>query len=340
MEYKHGGDVFEREVSLDFSININPLGMPFEIAEAMKSAVCTADIYPDYKSRKLTALLANKHKVSAGQIVVGNGASELIFAIARMGLKTATVISPTFSEYKSSLETAGVRVSNCQMGESLRFEMADTEKIPPCDVCFICNPNNPTGKLVEREVLKVLSKKLLENGTILVIDECFIEFSKGESCDKILKDHPNIIIIRAFTKIYAMAGVRLGYLICGSVESAEKIKKQLPMWNVSHLAQKGGKVAIEKCGDFSHMLEIIKSGRKYLSESLENFGFKVYKSDANFILFETNFDLKTPLLSRGILIRDASDFVGLWKNTFRICVSTPDKNEILIENIKGIIKER
>ncbi len=337
--YKHGGDVFESAVKLDFSININPLGMPTEVAKAIKEAVDGADIYPDYKSRKLTTLLAKKHEICENQIVIGNGASEIILAIARMGRKTATIIEPTFSEYASSLEMAGVAVTSYQMGENLTFEMAAAEKISPCDICFICNPNNPTGKLVQMEVLKVLAKNLKANGGILVVDECFIEFTNGESCDKILNEHPNIIIIRAFTKIYAMAGVRLGYAVCGNAENAEKIKNQLPMWNVSHLAQKGGERAIEKCGDFSHMLEIVESGRKYLSENLENLGFKVFQSDANFILFVADFNLKTPLLERGILVRDASDFVGLSKNTFRICVSTADKNEILIENIKEIIKE-
>lgn len=338
--YKHGGDVFENAVKHDFSININPHGMPLEIAEAIKNAVAGADIYPDYKSRKLAMLIAKKHGTCENQIVIGNGASELILAIARMGAKTATVIQPTFSEYKSSLETAGVAVFDYQMGASLTFEMADVGEIPTCDICFICNPNNPTGKLVDVEVLKALAKHLEKNGGILVVDECFIELTNGESLDKILAVHSNIIIIRAFTKSYAMAGVRLGYLICGSSQNAEKIKGQLPMWNVSHLAQKGGEVAIEKCSDFSGMLETVKKGRKYLCESLENFGFEVYKSDANFILFKADFDLKTPLLQRGILIRDASNFSGLTKNTFRICVSTQDKNEILINNIKEIIKER
>lgn len=337
--YKHGGDVFENAVKHDFSININPHGMPLEIAEAIKNAVANADIYPDYKSRNLAMLLAKKHEICENQIVIGNGASELIFGVARMGVKTATVIQPTFSEYKSSLKTADVEVFDYQMNDSLTFGMADVSEIPPCDVCFICNPNNPTGKLVEVDVLQALASHLEKNGGILVVDECFIEFTNGESCDKILKDYENIIIIRAFTKIYAMAGVRLGYLLCGSAQNAEKIKKQLPMWNVSHLAQKGGEIAIEKCSNFADMLETVEKGRKYLSENLEILGFEVYKSDANFILFKADFNLKAPLLERGILIRDTSDFMGLSKNTLRICVSTQDKNEILINNIKEIIKK-
>ncbi len=339
MIYKHGGDVFESQIKLDFSININPLGMRGEIAAAISAAVCGADIYPDYKSRKLSALLAKKHGVSESQIVVGNGASELILAISRLGHKKAVIIQPTFSEYASSLETANVAVENFIMKESLQFCLDDVSKIPECDICYICNPNNPTGKLVARDVIEMLAKKQEKHGGILVVDECFIEFAAAKSCDEILIENPNIIIIRAFTKSYAMAGVRLGYTV-SSVSLAEKIKKQLPMWNVSHLAQKGGETAIQKCSDFGEMLEVVKSGRTYLEKSLEECGFKVYKSDANFILFKGDFDLKTPLQKRGILIRDASNFIGLCENTFRICVATADKNETLIKNIKEIISEK
>ncbi len=341
MQYKHGGDIFENPPKLDFSININPLGMPSEIANAIISAVATSDIYPDYKCRKLAVLLGKKHDVGENQIAIGNGASELISAISRLGFKNAVIIQPTFSEYAKSLEIANVKVENYIMGENLEFNIEDAKKIPPCDVCFLCNPNNPTGKFSSIETVKTLAKQMQSHGGILILDECFIEFvENAQSGVSLFGEFPNIIILRAFTKSYAMAGVRLGYAICSSQKLAEKIKTQLPMWNVSHLAQKAGETAIKSCGDFSKMLEVVKDGRKYLEVCLMFFGFKVYISDANFMLFECGFDLKTPLLEKGILIRDASDFVGLSKNTFRITVATKEKNKTLIKAIAEILNER
>ncbi len=341
MMYKHGGDVFEKNIQLDFSININPLGMPSEVATAIKNAVANADIYPDYKSRKLTRLLAKKHGVSEDSIVIGNGASELIFAISRLKmLKKAVVISPTFSEYAESLEKNGVDVFLYQLSENMEFSFEDIEKIPPCDIMFFCNPNNPTGKYTAREIVTALAKKTRDNGGILVCDECFLEFVKnGESVISDIENYPNIIALRAFTKSYAMAGVRLGYLVA-SEKLACEIKSHLPMWNVSSLAQAGGETAIEKCSDFGGMLEVVENGRRYLENCLLHFGFKVYISDCNFILFECRFDLKTPLLERGILIRDCENFENLSKNYYRICVATQDKNRILIKNIAEILAER
>ncbi len=339
MIYKHGGDVFENQIDLDFSININPLGMPSEVAKAIKNAVSTADIYPDFKARKLVAAISKKHAVKEECVVVGNGASELILAIARTGVKRGVIIQPTFSEYAESLAKAGVEFENFVMSGDLQFSLCDVGKIPACDICFLCSPNNPTGRLVRLDAVAKLAARLEKTGGVLVLDECFMDFAAGESCVSIFEKHPNIIAIRALTKSHAMAGVRLGYLLCGKEEYARKIKGQLPMWNVSHLAQRGGEAALDCC-DFADMLQVVESGRAYLSESLSGLGFEVYKSDANFILFKAGFDLKTPLLQRGILIRDAGNFVGLCENTFRICVSVKEKNEILIQNIKEIISER
>ncbi|MFI3167729.1 MAG: aminotransferase class I/II-fold pyridoxal phosphate-dependent enzyme [Bacillota bacterium] len=341
MQYKHGGDIFESTSLLDFSININPLGMPKEIATALVAAVAGADVYPDYKCRKLSGLLGAKHGVSESQIVIGNGASEIICAVSRLGFKTAVVIQPTFSEYKTALETSGVEVCDYIMGENLEFGVQDAKKIPQCDVCFLCNPNNPTGKFAGADAVRALATHLQSFGGTLVLDECFIDFvADGVSGIQLFETCKNIIIIRAFTKIFAMAGVRLGYAICSCENVAQSLQTQLPMWNVSHLAQKAGETAIEKCDDFGGMLEVVASGRRYLENSLLFFGFKVYISDANFILFETDFDLKTPLLAKGILIRDASNFVGLRKNMFRVCVATMEKNQSLIRAIVEVMIER
>ncbi len=341
MQYKHGGDIFEKAIEHDFSININPLGMPKAIADGIISAVSESEIYPDYKCRKLVSLLAKKHEICENQIVMGNGASELILAISRLNFKNAVIIQPTFSEYADCLLKNGVEVFNYVMDEKLEFNIEDAKKIPQCDVCFLCNPNNPTGKFANFEVVKTLAKRMDKFGGVLVLDECFIEFvENAKSGISLFEEFKNIIILRAFTKSYAMAGVRLGYAICGNEKLAEKIKNQLPMWNVSNLAQRAGEIAIRDCCDFKEMLEVVKSGRKYLEFCLMYFGFRVYIGDANFILFDCGFDLKTPLLQKGIMIRDASNFVGLADNMFRICVSTADKNKILIRKIAEVMAER
>lgn len=341
MQYNHGGDVFEKSVELDFSININPLGMPCAVAKAIAAAISGADIYPDYSCRDLKKSIAKAHGVEACKIVCGNGASELIMAISRLGYKKAAIVQPTFSEYESALQRSGVEIFNYVMDEKLEFNLWDVEKIPPCDVCFLCSPNNPTGKLVAIATIKALAKRLAVFGGVLVLDECFVDFvENSESFLQSILDFPNVIVIRALTKSHAMAGVRLGYVVCGSEKTADRIQEQLPMWNVSHLAQKAGIAAMEECSDFSAMLDVVKTGRNYLETCLLHLGFKVYISDCNFILFQCGFDLKSALLEKGILIRSASNFCGLGDNMFRICVSTMENNRILIRKIAEVLQLR
>ena len=219
----HGGDwagyraEFGRD-PLDFSANVSPLGLPEGVAKAITAALATADRYPDPLCRALREKLAVAEGVPAEWLLCGNGAADLIFRLALAAKpRTALVTAPTFAEYATALETAGCRVERHFLREENDF--AVTKDLlnavhPGTNMVFLCQPNNPTGQLAEPALVEALLRRCEAVGAVLAVDECFLDFlpeGEGLSAKHLLKNSKKLIILKAFTKLYGMAGVRLGY---------------------------------------------------------------------------------------------------------------------------------
>ncbi len=355
----HGGDIYSSEIKHDFSVNINPFGFFSRLSAFLHRDASVLKNYPDLKSDQLRKSLGKKYGVNPSRIVVGNGASEIILAAVRaVNPKKALVISPCFSGYLHALSsvsadgTKGIKPIFFPLEESEDFALTETkiaqlseliaEEKP--DMLFLCNPNNPNGKVCQKDSVAHLVALCRDTETAVLLDECFMELSgKSETCSLTFDDgiYPHLMIVNAFTKTYAVPGLRLGYCFCGSEKLAERIWRQLPEWNVSSPAQKIGIRLLEKSSSIPRDAYKISVQRRFLAERLSAMGLKVYPSDSNFLLFrsEKKINIKEKLLEKKILIRDCSDYVNLGEGFYRIAVRTHRENRILIKALEKILEK-
>ena len=235
MKEVHGGNIYKFNHKVyDFSANLNPLGMPEEVKYAIIENIDKYESYPDPFNRELTTAIGRFHGVSEDRICCGNGAADIIFRIPlALRPKEALIVSPTFSEYEEALGAADCKIRRHLLTEEKGFILDETVLYAideTVDMMFLCNPNNPTGIPVGKELVLSIAEKCRACGAVLVIDECFTEFLDEEESYSVMSEIaelPNVIVLKAFTKIYAMAGLRLGYCICGCSETAEKIRSML-----------------------------------------------------------------------------------------------------------------
>lgn len=352
VKYIHGGDIYKYDNKiLDFSANINPLGMPDTAKNAIINGIDKYETYPDYSSRQLRNALSIFYNFDADRIVCGNGAADLIFRIClALRPKKVLIPSPTFSEYEEAAKISGGVVHNHILIEQENFDV--TLKIiesidKDTDMVFLCSPNNPTGRAVDLRIIEAILIKLQENKGILVLDQCFVNFLLDEDeyfAINLLKKYDNLIILGAFTKIFAMAGLRLGYALFGSKDIAAKIENTLQPWAVSTVASEAGCAALSR--DFINKTkQYVKEQRDFLTNSLSDIGIRVFESQANYILIKSDQnildgDLADEALKHGVLIRKCSNFRGLSSSFFRIAVRTEEENKIFVEVLESVICER
>ena len=341
----HGGDVYGRPVTLDVSVNTNPLGPPPGVVRAVVDAAQLLDRYPDPHCRRLVAALADREGVPEEAILCGAGAAELIFSFcAALRPRTALELAPTFSEYAAALAAAGCRVARCALEEEQGFAL--TEKLleelerKSCEVVFLCNPNNPTGRLIPPALLESILALCERRGGWLFVDECFLELSdggRGTSLAPLLRPGRRLFLLRAFTKSYAMAGLRLGYCLCGEGALLERMGRQTQPWNVSVPAQAAGLAALGEEAYLRESRALIQSERRYLREGLEALGLTVCSSQANYLLVKSPAELSGPLLDRGILIRDCANYRGLGPGWYRTAVRRREENRTLLNALGEIL---
>ena len=338
----HGGDVTDRCSFLDFSANINPLGMPEQVLAAAVSGISECSRYPDPYFRKLREKLSVYESISPENIVCGNGAADIIFRLVHaFRPERAVICIPSFSEYRYALEEVNCQISEHTIRASEDF-MLNEEILDllnkDTDMLFLCTPNNPTGKLIPPDLLRRISEKCLEKNIILICDECFMPFT-GASSDHSLRScfNENCIVLKAFTKLFAMPGLRLGYALCGSTETAEKLNNTGQFWSVSIPAENAGVAALDVKGWKEKTIEFVTKERGYLMNELRGCGLEVTEGSANFLLFRARDDLADLLLKKGIMIRECSDFAGLGKGYFRTAVRTRKENLILVNALKEVL---
>ncbi len=353
MHLIHGGDVYSarqkmKQEPLDFSANINPMGMPPGAVRAAADALQQCTQYPDPLCRELRAALAAYEGIPAEQIVCGNGAADLIFRIvAATHPQRALLLEPTFAEYEQALRSMDCSIAYFPLQESEGFVLPEAflqQLTPEINLLFLCNPNNPTGRTVSPALLQEIWKRCEEAGILLVVDECFNEFlehPEQNTLKGVLKTGTNSVILKAFTKSFAMPGLRLGYGLCGNGDLAERIFSCGQPWGVSIPAQAAGVAALQEQGYLERMRRLIQTERRWLSENLARLGLCVFPSEANYILFrtETEISLRERMEQRGVLIRACGNYRGLDDRYYRIAVRGHDENERLIAALKCALEE-
>ena len=351
-DYAHGGDFWSVRPGadgkiLDFSANLNPLGMPEAVRAAARRAVDGAERYPDPFCRELAAAIAARDGVPAEWIVCGNGAADLIFRLVfALGPRKAVVTAPTFSEYAQALSAAGCRVEHHLLREETDFALT-AEMIADLrddvDILFLCTPNNPTGVPIETEVLAAILDHCRAKGIRVVLDECFLQLTDGgpaNSRASWLERYPGLTLLRALTKCYAMPGLRLGYCITGDGELREKLWACAQPWSVSAVAQAAGLAALTECPYHpAQARDFLAKERPFLARALEGLGMKVYPAAANYLLFRRAgcTDLKERLARRGILIRSCANYPGLGPDYYRAAVRPHEENLVLIQTLREVL---
>ncbi len=342
----HGGDIYRNQVMIDFSVNTNPFGMPEGIKEALRRSVEDGCRYPDLRAEKLTKTLAEQLSVAPEELVMGNGASELIMAVIHACKpKKVLLCAPSFFGYERAASSAGCEIAYYYLREEKAFSFAEdffsclTEGV---DLLFLANPNNPTGVLTEPGFLEAVLRECQKKKICVVLDECFLPLTEWVESHSFLRktgQFPNVLVLRAFTKTYAMAGVRLGYLVCRR-EMADIIRRQLPEWNVSVFAQAAGIAALREEEHLRRAVAFLRSEREELSAKLKKQGMTVYHSVANFLLLKSGESLYEGLLAQGILIRDCSNFKGLGEGYYRVAVKTREENDMLLAALHKLAASR
>ncbi len=346
-QHIHGGDIYRNPNVLDFSANINPLGTPDSVIAAAAKSLEQIAHYPDVQRQELTRALADYEGVSQEAIICGNGAAELIFA-AVWALKPgkALVTAPAFAEYEQALDSAGCQTEHYYLKASDGF--AVTEDILDAitgdlDVFFLCNPNNPTGVTVDSGILDSIIKQCAQKQVFLILDECFVDFLDDPGAatkkDK-LEAYPNLFLLKAFTKRYAMAGLRLGYGLCKNQMFLAKMRRMMQPWSVSTPAQAAGVAALLEEDYVERARVLIHREREVLKEAFGKLGLNVFDSSANYIFFRGRPGLRAELLEQGVMIRDCGNYPGLSEGYYRIAVRRPEENQKLLQALKMCLAER
>lgn len=340
----HGGDVFayERPV-LDFSANLNPLGMPDGVRQAVRDAADAPSQYPDPFCRDLTARIASHEQLPVEWILCGNGAADLIYRLAwAVRPKQALLLSPCFSEYEAALRTVGTTIRYHRLRQEESFAVTArilSELSPEIDCMFLCNPNNPTGLAIAPGLLHAVLRQAAQMDILVVLDECFIDLLDDplpNTSKSLLPNYPTLFVLKAFTKTYAMAGLRLGYGLCADRELLSGMRESGPPWAVSAVAQAAGIHALSDSGYLTKTRGLLHTEREFLKKGLSECGCQVWDSQANYVFFQAWQGLEKQMLQEGVLIRCCGDYRGLDDSFYRVAVRLRPENQRLIDALQKI----
>lgn len=352
-KYEHGGDIYTERTTkdgkpfVDFSANINPLGLPNGIKEAVKHALKGCVNYPDPFCRELAQATGEYLQVPQEYLFFGNGAADVLFRLA-LALKPrqAMLLAPTFADYEKALRSVNCRIAYYDLSEGNDFipERDIVGKITArMQLVVICNPNNPTGQLMSRLQLERVLAKCRMIGAHLLVDECFMDFvceGKAYSLRDLLAKYPELIILKAFTKTFAMPGIRLGYCMTSDEALHTRLHECGQDWSVSVLAQEAGKAALKETEYLRESFALVAEERYYLRTHLQALGAKVYGSEANYIFFylPNPKNLVELMREQGFLIRSCANYHNLGEGYYRIAVKSKQQNRAFIKAFKETIK--
>lgn len=340
-KHVHGGNIYTYKNCLDFSANCNPLGTPAKVKQAVRDSLDCIKDYPQVGYAPLKKAIAEYEGVEPESVICGNGAAELIYSLCQaVKPKKALIPIPTFAEYEQALASCGCEVEHVLLKEEDGFQMQESFinwLHRELDMVFLCNPNNPTGLLIDRDFLFRILRVCREMDILLVVDECFLDFVQEPEKYTLkaqLSRYHNLFILKAFTKRYAMAGIRLGYGISENMELLEAMTQVTQPWNISVIAQAAGIAALKETMYVEAGRHIVFEEAKYLKEELQRLGMQVFPSEANYIFFRGPEHLFDICIKQGVLIRSCSNYAGLCKGYYRVAVRTHAENEELIRAMR------
>ena len=355
-KFVHGGNIYGEQPAsgdwLDFSANVNPLGLSPAVHAAIESGIDEVVHYPDPEARELKQAIAQHYNLPVDQIVLGNGAAELFYLFFQT-LRPHQVLLPvpSFSEYERAALAARCRVNYFGLEDEQDFRLDWDNLIgalPVADCIVLGNPNNPTGSLITRNELVHLLEELKGGPQWLVIDESFLDFLQYDSrytVRDLTTEYPHLFVVQSMTKFYALPGLRLGFGVA-SPEVVARLESGKDVWNVNTLAQRAGVAALSDL-DYQQASrqQLIGASQQLYAGLMRIAGLRPLQPSVNFIMIDirntgyTSTALTALLRTRGILIRDCANYPGLDGQSFvRVAVRCPAENEQLLKALEAVIK--
>ena len=348
VDFIHGGNIYnikrtQKKAIIDFSANINPLGISSAIKNALHKNICSLLHYPDAEYEAPRRAIAKYWNIKKENILIGNGSVELIYLIMNAFKPSSTLIPvPTFSEYERAAGMLNSTMHFLRLREKDNFKL-DISRAKNADIYFFCNPNNPTGNIVLEDYQAV--EKLA--GELVVIDEAFMDFLPDEKKYSFIQKaavSEKIVVLRSLTKFFALPGLRIGYLVAHK-KIIQKLKLFCPPWNVNSIAQIVAPIIINDKNYKEKTRKTIRMERDYLLNELSTIkSLFCYPSVTNFLLLKiTNKKISSSfltkkLIQKGILIRDCANFRGLNDRFIRIAVRCHKENTMLIKLLREICR--
>ncbi|MGY0162400.1 threonine-phosphate decarboxylase CobD [Edwardsiella tarda] len=350
----HGGDVVAVAERLgvspdsltDFSANINPLGMPDTLRQALHAQLDLAQPYPDIDYRALHRALAAHHRLAPDWVVAGNGETELIFNLVEaLQPRQALLLTPGFAEYRRALLRFGCTLRDYTLQAETGF--AVDERLlaaisADLDCLFLCTPNNPTGLTVSPDLLLALAERCQQLGVRLIIDEAFWDFIADEpGAIPLLARFPTLCVLRSLTKFYAIAGLRLGYLLSADPRLTARLRVLRHPWSINAFAALAGERVLSDDDYRRRTLAWLAQERPWLQTALQALpDLTVWPGRANYLLLRCErpgLDLQQALLAHGLLIRSCANYPGLDARYYRVCVRLRHDNARLIAALHAIL---
>ena len=371
----HGGNIFqfahEQRIEpyevVDFSANINPLGPSQRGLDALNAQLRYISHYPDATNDDVLNAIADTYEMDKHQIIVGNGAAELLYAICRLpGYTGAFVPAPGFSEYKEALEASKIPVRDIfyrpwedDNGKpyfevpylALETFAAELKGQDGRIIVFLGNPNNPDGTLLDKDHIRTVASMLKDANSLLVIDESFIDFVGNDplqdnehSMRSLVNEFDNIIVVHSFTKFYAVPGLRIGAAFANETLITQ-LQQYIPSWSVNTLAQAYTKAALNDVDYIKRTKQELNEERAFMYNALDAIeGITVYPPSANFILFQVNQEgitanyINEELKKYNMIVRNCDSYVGLTNHWVRIAIKDHDTNIKLVDKLTNILK--
>lgn len=362
----HGGNIYEfagasgfsvRDI-IDFSASINPLGLPESVKAAIKRCMKQLCNYPDPDAGRLRAKIAEHLCISTESVICGNGSTELIYLIAR-ALRPERVLipQPTFSEYERACKVSNkLQVTVYKLRHEDNFDIDPDKFIEAMEkmvnsalrtphsaftcIAFLCNPNNPTGRLIRRDDVLKIADAARELKCYIVVDEAFIDFVPGDSVCRAVEENTHLIVLRSMTKIFAISGLRVGYGLFPA-NLLNLINKYKEPWTVNTMAQEAGIAALDDKEYIKKTFLFIEREKRFIENRFKELGIDFLPSAANYYLIKTdNADkLIKSMHSKGIMVRDCSNFNGLGRSYIRVAVKRRGENMKLLKELSNICME-
>ncbi len=353
----HGGNIYALAAALgcptdaitDMSSNVNPFGPPPGLVAHLQDHMTRIQALPEVDAHGAVALFAERFGIPEDQILAGNGTTPLIYSLPRaLETRLALIVGPTYADYRDGCRQNGVDSACWLTRKEDDFKpdlVAIEDVLQPCDTVYICNPNNPTGCLVEGEALRRLSRKFPDK--TFVVDESYLPFvPEPDECSLMAERPANVLVLHSMSKIFRIPGLRIGYMV-GDPGLVDRMRHYALPWSVNSLAMEAVRFLLRPDEGIDRFVEATRSRlteeKTYMTRRLAAIpGIRLYPSVTGFFLIQLprphrSEDICREMARNKILVRDCANFKGLSDRFIRISLQDREINQRCAELLESLL---